>query len=53
MKITIEHYDTTLSAEIPDGSDVAQTLNVIRVLLTGVGYQQESINKHLIEEEDE
>jgi len=52
MKIQITNYDTTLTAEIPDGSDITQTLNAIRTLLIGVGFQKESIDQYL-ELEDE
>ena len=47
MKITIKHYHVTLSAEIPEGSDIEQTLRAIRVLLVGVGFQEESIERFL------
>ena len=47
MKITIRHCEVTLSAEIPEGSDIAQTLRAIRVLLVGVGFQQELIDQSL------
>ncbi len=52
MKITISSYETTLSAEIPDGSDIVQALNVIRVLLVGAGYS-ESLIKEFLNTEDE
>jgi hypothetical protein len=45
MKIQITNYDTTLTAEIPDGSDLAQTLGAIRVLLVGVGFHSDLINQ--------
>jgi hypothetical protein len=47
MKIQITNYDTTLTAEIPDGSDLAQTLGAIRVLLIGVGFHKDSIDQYL------
>ena len=46
MKITITSYDTTLSAEIPDGSDIVQ-VNAIRVLLIGAGYSESLIKEFL------
>lgn len=52
MKITISSYDTTLSAEIPDGSNIVQTLNAIRVLLIGVGYSESLIKEFLSTEEE-
>ena len=47
MKITISHCEVTLSAEIPEGSDLAQTLGAIRVLLVGVGFHKDSIDQYL------
>ena len=47
MKITISHCEVTLSAEIPEGSDIEQTLKAIRVLLVGVGFQQELIDQYM------
>jgi hypothetical protein len=47
MKITISHCEVTLSAEIPEGSDIEQTLRAIRVLLIGVGFQQELIDQYM------
>jgi hypothetical protein len=47
MKITISHCEVTLSAEIPEGSDIEQTLRAIRVLLVGVGFHEESIERFL------
>ncbi len=47
MKITIKHYHVTLTAEIPEGSDIEQTLRAISVLLVGVGFQEESIERFL------
>jgi len=47
MKITISHCEVTLSAEIPEGSDIEQTLRAIRVLLVGVGVQQELIDQYM------
>ena len=47
MKITIKHYHVTLSAEIPEGSDIEQTLRAIRVLLVGLGFHEESIDRYL------
>lgn len=52
MKITITSYDTTLSAEIPDGSDIVQTLNAIRVLLMGAGFSDSLVNQFLSTEEE-
>tara|TARA_S200002703_G_C3763010_1_gene234896 strand:- start:887 stop:1045 length:159 start_codon:yes stop_codon:yes gene_type:complete len=52
MKITISSYETTLSAEIPDGSDIVEALNAIRVLLVGAGYS-ESLIKEFLNTEDE
>ena len=52
MKITITSYDTTLSAEIPDGSDIVQALNAIRVLLIGAG-DSESLIKEFLSMEGE
>ena len=52
MKITISSFDTTLSAEIPDGSDIVQALNAIRVLLIGVGYSESLIKEFLSTEEE-
>jgi len=52
MKITILSYKTTLSAEIPDESDIVQVLNLIRVLLVGAGYS-ESLIKEFFNNEDE
>jgi hypothetical protein len=45
MKITISHCEVTLSAEIPEGSDIEQTLKAIRVLLVGVGFHSDLINQ--------
>ena len=47
MKITIKHYHVTLSAEIPEGSNIEQTLRAIRVLLVGLGFHEESIDRYL------
>ena len=47
MKITISHCEVTLSAEIPEGSDIGQTLRAIRVLLVGVGFHSDLINQFL------
>ena len=47
MKITISHCEVTLSAEIPEGSDIEQTLKAIRVLLVGVGFHKDSIDQYL------
>jgi hypothetical protein len=47
MKITISHCEVTLTAEIPEGSDIGQTLRAIRVLLVGVGFQQELIDQYM------
>jgi hypothetical protein len=47
MKITIKHYHVTLSAEIPEGSDIEQTLRAIRVLLVGLGFHEESIDRYM------
>jgi len=52
MKITISHSKVTLSAEIPEGSDIQQTLRAIRVLLIGVGFHSDLINQYM-EVEDE
>ena len=52
MKITIKHYHVILTAEIPEGSDIVQVLNVIRVLLVGAGYS-ESLIKEFFNKEDE
>ena len=53
MKITITSYDTTISAEIPDGSDIVQALNAIRVLLIGAGYSESLIKEFLSMEGEE
>ena len=45
MKITISHCEVTLTAEIPEGSDIGQTLRAIRVLLVGVGFHSDLINQ--------
>ena len=47
MKITISHCEVSLTAEIPEGSDIEQTLRAIRVLLIGVGFQQELIDQYM------
>lgn len=47
MKITIKHYHVTLTAEIPEGSDIEQTLRAIRVLLVGLEFHEESIERFL------
>ena len=47
MKITISHSKVTLSAEIPEGSDIQQTLRAIRVLLIGVGFHSDLINRYM------
>lgn len=47
MKITISHCEVSLTAEIPEGSDIEQTLRAIRVLLVGVGFQQELIDQYM------
>ena len=53
MKITIEHYETILSAQIPEESDLEQTINAIRVLLVGVGFQEKAIREYLNTENTE
>ena len=52
MKITISHCEVTLSAEIPEGSDIEQTIKAIRVLLVGVGFHSDLINQ-FVKLEDE
>jgi len=47
MKITIKHYHVILTAEIPEGSDIEQTLRAIRVLLVGVGFHSDLINQYM------
>jgi hypothetical protein len=47
MKITISHGEVTLSAEIPEGSDIGQTLRAIRVLLEGVGFHSDLIDQYM------
>ena len=52
MKITIKHYHVTLTAEIPEGSDIEQTLRAIRVLLVGVGFHSDLINQFFNKEDE-
>ena len=52
MKITISYCEVTLSAEIPEGSDIGQTLRAIRVLLVGVGFHSDLINQFFNKEDE-
>jgi hypothetical protein len=44
MEITIKHYGFKLSAEIDDDSDIHQVGTVLKALLIGIGFGQESVD---------
>lgn len=47
MKITIEHYDVSFSAEFSDESTATETLDKIVSLLVATGYHKDSVNRAL------
>ena len=53
MKITIKHYDTKHSFEIPDDSHINDVMTEICSLIYATGFHMESIENWIIEKAEE
>ena len=45
MKITIQHYDTTVTTETPDDGDIVEVVQHIKGLLVGCGFHPHSVDE--------
>lgn len=52
MRVEIECYNTTVTAELSDGSDIYEVATVLKGLLQAVGFQQANIDDVLNDDPD-
>jgi hypothetical protein len=53
MQISLKHYDTTATIDMPNDVTLDQVFEQFNALLISATFQQESINRWIIERADE
>lgn len=48
MRVTIINRDSTVTTDVPDGSDILATLEAIKGLLVSAGFHPVTVDQHIM-----